>query len=465
MVHPPDGHERCLACLGFNHAQAALVDESCSHCGNMPIVMLRSRLNDLHGGRVPSVTPQFISSSRRETLADGHGDLRVTVWNNLKILPWATPPCTSEAVELPGEPGSSRRPSVSFGAPVDDAMSLTASQGGLDSSGDEDSAALPPSEMPALPELDPELMAMLARAAESIGLEWSSPPSPSAQGWVIGSWGRLVLASALSAFHPGSASGGHQVPVDFPWPSGVLRLLFPRRSGGQPCIPWPSFKSIRRRCSGTYTREELTRGSSKRCALPPTSLYGQQRSVRGPWVRWRRRLPNICGSTWPICGRLRELFFSTPPYPRLGSSAVWSRTPLRNAHPSLASSVRTRNLTSPPHRDATPPMPGPVVLPRCPSVGMSVVHMTPLVSFLGAWLQLPNLSCWLARTIRLGYAIQFAPPYWRGCDRDRPSSRNEVRLLQPLLHCTQEERWVMANPGPAHLEQNPSQASIQDVDS
>ncbi len=36
-----DGHDRCLSC--YQHAEAALVDESWSHCGNMTIAMLRSR--------------------------------------------------------------------------------------------------------------------------------------------------------------------------------------------------------------------------------------------------------------------------------------------------------------------------------------------------------------------------------------------------------------------------------------
>ncbi len=38
-----DGHDRCVSCLGYQHAEAALLDESCSHCGNMTIAMLRSR--------------------------------------------------------------------------------------------------------------------------------------------------------------------------------------------------------------------------------------------------------------------------------------------------------------------------------------------------------------------------------------------------------------------------------------
>ncbi len=66
---------------------------------------------------------------------------------------------------------------ISFGAPADDRMSITASGDEL-GSGDDDSAALPPSGRVALPESDPELTAMLSRAAESVGLHWRPPPSP-----------------------------------------------------------------------------------------------------------------------------------------------------------------------------------------------------------------------------------------------------------------------------------------------
>ncbi len=68
---------------------------------------------------------------------------------------------------LPDErAGSSDRagPSISFGEPADDRMSITASGDEL-GSGEDDSAALPPSGRVALPESDPELTAMLSRAA------------------------------------------------------------------------------------------------------------------------------------------------------------------------------------------------------------------------------------------------------------------------------------------------------------
>ncbi len=55
-------------------------------------------------------------------------------------------------------------------------------------------------------------------------------------------------------------------------------------------------------------------------------------------------------------------------------------------------------------------------------------------------------------------------PTGEGCDRAGPSSRDEVRVLQPLLYRTQERRWVMTNPGPARSEPGPSQAPVQDVD-
>ncbi len=57
-------------------------------------------------------------------------------------------------------------------------MLITASGDGLTSSEDEGSAGLPPSGVVATAAPDPELTAMLARAAVSIGLEVNRPSSP-----------------------------------------------------------------------------------------------------------------------------------------------------------------------------------------------------------------------------------------------------------------------------------------------
>ena len=182
-VPSSDGHDRCIACLGLQHAKAAFMDESCSHCGNMTIAELRSRLRDLSRGRVPSATPQSVPSTRGDTLAGGQGDLRVTVWNTAPtMLPRATPPSVPQqpasSSAAAGPSSKSDAPRAPLGAPEDDAMSIAASQGELGSSGDEDSVGLPPSGVPAFSETDPELTAMLARAATSIGLVWKPPPCP-----------------------------------------------------------------------------------------------------------------------------------------------------------------------------------------------------------------------------------------------------------------------------------------------
>ncbi len=54
-------------------------------------------------------------------------------------------------------------------------------------------------------------------------------------------------------------------------------------------------------------------------------------------------------------------------------------------------------------------------------------------------------------------------PTGEGRDRAGPSSRYEVRVLQPLLHCTQEKRWVTIDLGPESFESEPSQATVQNA--
>ncbi len=94
----------------------------------------------------------------------------------------------------------------------------------------------------------------------------------------------------------------------------------------------------------------------------------------------------------------------------------------------------------PPPSQARPspaPVPGPCVPHRCPTTGTSVAPLVPLARSLGAWLALPSPSRWLLRTIRLGYAIQFArrPPKFRGIrftsvkPADAPVLRAEIAVL------------------------------------
>ncbi len=85
-----DGHDRCLQCLGFQHAEDAFVDDSCACCGRMSMISLRSRLSFLKG-LAPSAATRAGLSASRGSPADALGDLRVTV----RASPPGMPPRTS----------------------------------------------------------------------------------------------------------------------------------------------------------------------------------------------------------------------------------------------------------------------------------------------------------------------------------------------------------------------------------
>ncbi len=125
------------------------------------------------------------------------------------------------------------------------------------------------------------------------------------------------------------------------------------------------------------------------------------------------------------------------------SSPVGSRVRSEDAMPSPAppaqpwSQVSVAPHTQTPLRDALPFESGPWAPLRCPTAGTSMSPLVPLVRPLGAWLELPRPSRWLLRTIRLGYAIQFArrSPKFRGnrftsvLSQDAPVLRAEVAVL------------------------------------
>ncbi len=177
-----DGHDRCLQCLGRRHAEAAFVDDSCVCCGRMSMISLRSRLSFMKGLAPSAATRADLSGSSRGSPADALGDLRVTVIASaLGGGPRTSYSSRSEhPVRFPGDVAglSHGAPSISFGAPSVDRMSIAASGDGFMSSEDEGAVGLPPSGVVATAAPDSELTAMLARAAASIGLEVNRPPSP-----------------------------------------------------------------------------------------------------------------------------------------------------------------------------------------------------------------------------------------------------------------------------------------------
>ncbi len=128
-----DSHNRCLQCLGIQHAEAVFVDGSCLYCERMTIATLQSRLSFLKGKGVdPSATtcPGFSATSRGPP-ASALGDLRVTV----RASPPGQSPRTSHSsrsacpVWLPGDFAglSLGGPSISSCAPPEDQVSMIAS--------------------------------------------------------------------------------------------------------------------------------------------------------------------------------------------------------------------------------------------------------------------------------------------------------------------------------------------------
>ncbi|XDV39248.1 hypothetical protein PO909_008512 [Leuciscus waleckii] len=82
-----------------------------------------------------------------------------------------------------------------------------------------------------------------------------------------------------------------------------------------------------------------------------------------------------------------------------------------------------------------PPVPRPCVPPCCPTAGTPTGPFGPACT----WLALPSPSRWFIRTIRLGYAIQFArhPPKFRAIHSTTVRAANahvlraEIAVLLP----------------------------------
>ncbi len=167
LLAPGDGHDRCLSCLGIEHAEAAFVDESCPHCGGMTIAGLWTRLRFLQRGGVPVPLPRSRvppGGYRGEaTSGSSRAGLSVTVRNSPPKTARAPPVTgTSLPMELPRERAGPSHgggvPLVSFGAPPDDRMSIATSEGESDQSGNDGSVPLPPSGRSAVPDSDPEMV-------------------------------------------------------------------------------------------------------------------------------------------------------------------------------------------------------------------------------------------------------------------------------------------------------------------
>ncbi len=295
---PGDGHDRCLSCLGIEHAEAAFVDESCPHCGGMTVAGLRTRLRFLQRGGVPVPLPRSRvppGGYRGEaTSGSSRAGLTVTVRNSPKTA--RAPPVTGTSLpmELPRERAGPSHgggvPLVSFGAPPDDRMSIATLEGESDQSGDDGSVPLPPSRRSAVPDSDPEMVAMLARAAESVGLEWRPPPCPE--------------PSRLDDWFLGVARAGSQGPTPVPFFPEVHDEL----TG-----TWTAPFTARNRSSGSSSLATLDGGAARGYTeIPPVERSVAMQLCPRTASTWRgnpllpsracRHSSALTGSAYAACG-------------------------------------------------------------------------------------------------------------------------------------------------------------------
>ncbi len=403
----------------------------------MSMISLRSRLSFMKGLAPSAATRADLSGSSRRSPADALGDLRVTV----RASPPGTPPRTSYSsrsehpVRFPGDFAglSHGAPSISFGAPSVDRMSIAASGDGFTSSEDEGAVGLPPSGVVATAAPDPELMSMLARAAVSIGLEVNRPPSPEPSrldDWFLGagrgsqprpapvpffpevheeltsSWMALFTArshssasSVLTTLDGGVDRGYAGIPqVE----RAVAVHLCPRNAAtwrNRPRLPSKACKLTAALAAKAYSAAGQAAAALHAMAILQVHqakalkqvhegstdpgltglLYERRKSRRGPSGR-------RCPPWWS-----RRHAFSTPPSPREGCSAT----------PSRASPSSSRRYSSRPRWSST----------SCPGV----MHHPPLPP--GPGLSLP---------VAVGALLR--PP---GLLRPRPN-RHIGRCVEPL---------------------------------
>ncbi len=263
------------------------MDESCTHCGMMTISELRSILQLLQRGGVPVLLPRS-NPPQRVSASGDTGDLRITV----SAFPSGNQPprkphssCTPQPAELPEERGGpSQRcaPSVSFSTPLDDRMSIAASEGESDFAGDDASAQLSPSGTVAVPDTDPEMMAMLSRAANRVGLMWNHPPCPE--------------PSRLDDWFLGVARAGSQPPTPVPFFPEVHEEL----TG-----TWKAPFTARNRASGPSSLTTLNGGAAKGYTrIPPVERAVTMQLCPNSTWRGEPSLPSrACEHSSDLTGR------------------------------------------------------------------------------------------------------------------------------------------------------------------
>ncbi len=275
---PGDGHDRCLSCLGIEHAEAALCWRvNAPIAGGWPSRGCGTRLRFLQRGGVPVPLPRSRvppCGYRGEATSGVAGLVLRWQWGiplkqrGLLLLPALRYRCLGNGLAPPMEGGYRLYP---LALPPTIGCRSLHWRGESDQSGDDGSVPLPPSGRSAVPDSDPEMVAMLARAAESVGLEWRPPPCPEPSrldDWFLGVAPRWFSGPHPGAFLPGSAWWAHwnmdgtfhcQKPLQWlilpphPWRrSGAGVYRGPRRWSDRlwcNCVQGPLLPGVVIRCS------------------------------------------------------------------------------------------------------------------------------------------------------------------------------------------------------------------------
>ncbi|CAM4452228.1 unnamed protein product [Leuciscus chuanchicus] len=170
-----DRHVVCVSCLGEEHAALALADGGCPHCELMAMATLRTRLAVF----TETASPPAAASRRKKRLAQRAPEPSLSRQSS-PVRPLASP---ASSVSLPD---GQRPPSAAASVDIadeeallgeDDSCSILAS-GSEDWAGSEDPAPPARTSSGKRASIEAELMRVLAQAAASLGLEWSSPEQP-----------------------------------------------------------------------------------------------------------------------------------------------------------------------------------------------------------------------------------------------------------------------------------------------
>ncbi len=255
----------------------------------MTISELRNRLRYVKHGGVPlPLLRSGIRSGTRGGTASGRvrGDLRITVRASPSGVPHPSSTLQPAGVPLDrtGATAEWGTPLVSFGAPPDDQMSITASEGELCLSGHDDSAALPLSGVIALSEPDPEMTAMLSWATENVGLMWNPLPRPDPSR--LDEW-------FLSGGRAGSQTLSRAMPSSFWQHIGRLRRSNTSCAGGNLLLPLRlQTLSLLVAVGASMQQQPFTRrrhGASRRQDAQPVQAPakpGGKRKCKRPWNGW-----------------------------------------------------------------------------------------------------------------------------------------------------------------------------------